>query len=690
MEAPSFTQAKYLYAPQLDGQAGRAGTFTQAATDDTAIVLVNGTELASDAFARSFEEQLADIGGFSFQVLRSDYLAAPIAFEDQVAIRLDGVDCFPGYVELLDHVAIAQGEDADETVTVHGRNTAGELESYAIGPSRGSGVLPIEDTRTLSWVSADYSATASGWPLAKTVNFQSNYAGTGAPRPHIWPDTTGKWIWGNVPGVTSLDAPQGICLFRKAITLADTATCRFFFAGDNVMRIWIDGAEMTWFAGSAVGRYVEIELSAGGHYIAAKVANKVDVPGENNPAGFILVGYTVNGSGLLDTKIVETDTTWRCLPYPVRAPGFTDGKAIRLFFQEAGLDSEWTLDFTDTKDSDGNPWTYQREIAVNVGRSILEYLRERAGFAIDFAVAPGGSKILRAWNFGGRGVVRSTTLQQTTDPATSDFLALTHAGKRTHIDGTLIRYADGHTEEGDAGKTGYLEIGHVLSEEEAQEIAAALRATRSEPTYSTTATLHPRSDATTPYKGFHVGDWIACPNETDTPELMRVNSIAWTPDENGESDWVVTLRDVRFEEEEKDRVWLRRMADGVLIGGARVSSRKDTPAPTAQQITVLKVAEFSYDNSALTESRSPKRPAEQSGNIVQIYGQLTTAGSSTTAVAVYKNGSLLTTLNFGAGDTEDWKAVDIVPVIANVDKLQVEITAAGTGAEGLDVQVRGI
>jgi len=296
-----------------------------------------------------------------------------------------------------------------------------------------------------------------------------------------------------------------------------------------------------------------------------------------------------------------------------------------------------------------------------------------------------------------RRTVTGVNLQQTGDKDTSDFLTLSHSGKATRTNEILIRYAGGHTLAYDADsdtehglRDSYLELGAVISEEEAIAIGEAIMEIRKDPSFTTTAKLHPASDATMPYTSFGVGDWVNCPDETDTPASMRVNSITWEEDRNGVVDWTVTLRDIPYEEEERHRAWLRRMADGVMVGGARVSSRAGTPPIISGRIVDLKVAEFSFDNVQLVESNSPRRPADVSCNLVEVVGELTTPGSTTTAVEIRLNGSEITTLNFGAGETEDEKALDLEPVRANVDKLQCEITVAGSGAEGLDIQVRGI
>ena len=687
--APAFSGPSQITAPFLDTLATYAPTITEVNAE--ALELEVGGAVVTDAFARQFEELIADTGSFSFQMVREDF--AGVDFDDLVKFKMDGTARFLGVVEQIDHTVLAQGEEADQVVTVSGRGALALLEQHVVYPSRGVGALPIEEVRSFSWVAPDFDS--SSWPNAKQVNRQRDYATWRAPLPHIWPDTTAYWIWANLSTVNSNFAPTGVCLFRKTFSLASEETVRIFCAFDFTGRLYLDGAELTAFASFTTGRYVDVTLSAGTHLLAARVSNEPK-PTLPNPGGFICAAYTVGDAGLLSNLIVHTDATWDCLPYPSAAPGFTHGEVIRLLFEEAGIDGDWTLDFTDTKDTSGEAWGEYREITVGVGRTLLEVLREMSDTYLDVAVAP-GSLTLRAWNRGTRGATTSAVLQQTSDPDTSDFLSLSHTGKRTRLNKALIRYAGGHTEREDTTSTGlygvrggYIEVGAIQGEAQAEKAALELMENRSAPAYAATGTLHPRSDAATPYKAFQVADWVTAPDETDTPSLMRVLSVAMAEDENGIIDWPVRLRDQQLELEERHDIWLRRMADGASLGGARISSRAGTPAPAASQITALRVAEFSYDNTALVASSSPRRPAEVSGNIVEVYGELTTAGSSPTSLVVKLNGSTLTTLTFAAGETETEEPIVIEPVKANVDKLQVEIVSVGTGAEGLDVQVRAI
>ena len=684
---PTFSSPTTTTAPFLDGGVG----FGAGVIGTTGLQVYVDGSVVSTSFDRSFRDQLADTGSFSFSVLEDDFTG--IDFDDIVKFRVNGVDRFQGVVEQIDRVKLAAGEGADRVATVSGRGAMALLDQAVVYPSRGVGSVPIEDVRTFSWVSPDFVDTA--WPLAKQVNLQRDYASWRAPLPWIWPDTTAYWIWGNLPTVNANSAPVGVCLFRKTFNLASAERVRIFCAFDNSGTLYVDGAEMTAFSSFATGRYVELEMSAGDHTIAARVQNFSNAA-PPNPGGFIAAIYTVGTAALLGTLVTNTDGTWSCLPYPATAPGYTHGQVIRLLLEEAGLSSTISRDFSDEFDSGGEPWSAYREIAVQVGRSLLDVLLEMSSTYIDVAMAP-GALTLRTWNRGDRGETRSVTLQQTADPATSDFLALDHSGRRTRLNTALIRYAGGTTEEIDAAsvtaygtKGAYLELGDIPGVAEAERVAAKLIESRALPAYQTTAQLHPRSAASTPYLAFEVGDTITCPDETGSNASMRVTSITLAEDGDGIIDWPVEMRDQQFETEERTNIWLRRMANGALFGGARVSSPAGTPDPVSQEVAALRVAEFSYDNSALAASLSPRRPAEASGNMVEIYGELTTAGSTSTVVTVLLNDATLGTLTFAAGETEKDSPLSIVPIRANIDKLQAQIVTAGTGAAGLDVQVRAI
>jgi hypothetical protein len=90
---------------------------------------------------------------------------------------------------------------------------------------------------------------------------------------------------------------------------------------------------------------------------------------------------------------------------------------------------------------------------------------------------------------------------------------------------------------------------------------------------------------------------------------------------------------------------------------------------------------------------SQYRPADSSGNLIEVYAKLTTPGTSLTTVKVYQNGTdpgdLIATLAFPAGETVAEADLVAAKVYRNVDIFRVHVEGDGV-AEGLNVQVRAI
>jgi hypothetical protein len=495
--------------------------------------------------------------------------------------------------------------------------------------------LPIEVVRSFSWPSVDYDDTA--WAASKRT--LSPKIG----RPEWFPDQTAWWVWANRPDVSPSSAPGGTCLFRETFTVAADCVIRMFVGLDNFGTVYFDGANVMETTNDSVsfifGQFVEVEVTAGDHLIAISCLNT------GRHGGVIYAVYAVDAEGLLDTLITHSDyNTTLCLsyPYPNNIPGFTAGEALRIAYEEAQTRGELaditSLGFSDTLDSDGEPWTEVAEITVEVGRTFLEMIESLTDWLIDAQMAP-GANVLNAWNWGTRGGTPGVTIAATTNPNTSEVEALTHDGRLTRANRLLIRYRGGWTEVSDATsvtaygqRSAYVDLAHVESESAAKRIGTKLLTFRKDPTYAHTLTLAPVSSQ--PYDAFNLGDTITHPNETGTTSASRTRTFSLSEDDNGVLTWVCELNDLRHELEMRHNIWLKRAASGSLAGGAKVTGRSGETLGAAVRLASRSVAEFSFDNTALAISYSPKRPADSSGNLIQLYGTLTTAGSTTTTVLV--------------------------------------------------------
>lgn len=104
----------------------------------------------------------------------------------------------------------------------------------------------------------------------------------------------------------------------------------------------------------------------------------------------------------------------------------------------------------------------------------------------------------------------------------------------------------------------------------------------------------------------------------------------------------------------------------------------------------------SYDAVALTTSGSePEWVVGQAGGYGGLIDEgtikLRTAGSTSTIVTIYVNGSSIGTITYASGDTTP-QTDDLTPTwVAVLDRVSARVTTAGTGAKGLSgfVPIKG-
>lgn len=75
--------------------------------------------------------------------------------------------------------------------------------------------------------------------------------------------------------------------------------------------------------------------------------------------------------------------------------------------------------------------------------------------------------------------------------------------------------------------------------------------------------------------------------------------------------------------------------------------------------------------------------------ITKVVVDLATAGSTTTTVNLYMNGTLFDTVSLASSETEATAVVDYEPV-SSTDRWQVDVSAIGTGAKKLTVTLHAL
>lgn len=693
----SFDQA--LTLPLIDGGWAFAPTVLGTVVEGLVVKVVDPDSgpddwpVLDDSSARSWLDELAGPGQWRMSLPNDD--AAMPAFGEIVTFELDGQIRFAGPVEAKGVAEYAAGEAVDEVTVLSGRGRLAVTKGSVIAPSRGWDALPVEVTRSQSWVSVDFDD--AGWSRAvrtRRADILTPFTPGSRAIPEWWPDKTAWWVAPLYPGVTPYAAPAGRSLYRSdPITLA-AGTIAVLAGFNNLGDLYFDGSPMGSIENNPVdGNRVDFDVSAGDHIIAASVTNYI------RDTGFIASIYTVDAEGLLDELVWSSDSNnMRALGYPTVVPGFTPGKALRLLLEEAQADGEMldvTLGFTDTLDSDGVPWASVVEITADVGRKFMEHVESLQDWLIDAQMAP-GANVLRAWDWGTRGGTPGVTITATTDRNTSEVEALSFDGRDTRVNRLRIRYRHGYTVVDESGAddpvTDFLDLSDIESESTAQTIGRRLLTLRKDPSYAGSLVL--ASVALKPYDTFDNGDTIGHPADPASQNTSRVRSIACDEDGAGELTFPLELNDVRREAEDRQENWLKRTQMGALAGGARVTSRRGDPIPPARRVAAKDVAELSFDGEP-GNPLSLVRAAATSGNLIEAHVEITLEDddvptTTATSFRILLGNTVLDTVTVAAGETEAEVDLEAQKVYRNVSKIRAELVSFGTGARGASVQVRAI
>lgn len=261
------------------------------------------------------------------------------------------------------------------------------------------------------------------------------------------------------------------------------------------------------------------------------------------------------------------------------------------------------------------------------------------------------------------------------------------------INAFLVRWADGFHEVEDAAsiaehgrKEGFLSLGDVQSTKEADAICAALFESMAGPQVATTMAIDPTGVDDMPYTHFRKGDSITAPAYEGGTASQRVRALTTTEDENGRVIFVPELRAVVQEEAERIQRWLKRLANGALGGTTNAPSPASTGGGTEgfSPIPQVELPPFSMAGGVYADLSGVYRPIKAT-KLTRLAASLRVAGSTTTTVALLINGSSEETLSLVAGDTYEYKSIEIDVSVGTA--IQVQTTAAGTGAEDLVVQI---
>jgi len=366
----------------------------------------------TDSFNRQFQDGISDTGSGQLSLLATDSTLDDGA--ETIRFKIDDTYAFAVRLERKQFESITVGEEADQIVQMSGRGLVAEWEDAVVYPYGGLSQRPISDSRAFTWASPELSTT--GWPVAVTELTELATQEQIDPPLHApwfpplgWPsnDLSPSWIWSR--GQNSTNMPAGSSLFRSTFTAASTGRVSIFYTADSRCRVWLDGVMLSdWTSQpnerSFLNAYRSTPVvSAGNHTIAIEGDSQAWIealPGSIR--GLVVCAvYTggVGGTFNSSSRLLMTDSTWKCLDYPSVYPAPTPGKILSTLLTEAqarGTLTGWSLGCTDTVDSAGQPWPVDAAYVFRVGDTYLSVLKALADVSIDFRARPAG-KILDVW-----------------------------------------------------------------------------------------------------------------------------------------------------------------------------------------------------------------------------------------------------------------------------------------------------
>ena len=256
---------------------------------------------------------------------------------------------------------------------------------------------------------------------------------------------------------------------------------------------------------------------------------------------------------------------------------------------------------------------------------------------------------------------------------------VTIQGEAVTVDGEAL------TVDGGPGSWGFLELGSVETETEAERIGRAELARTSGPRdqVSLGADPDPAAPANAVFSGWTLGDYVNVQDRTGVIAPQRVLQISITEDDNGALTVLPELSTLLDQREVRWQRTLNRMTGGSLDGSSAVASPIVTPEHIPARRPGSTTQTMSW-NPLTTDRTSPWTP-EVAGRLAQMHLRRTGTLVGEVRVAFIVNGVTLDEGIIWDGAEEGifgGTGVDFRPG----DKLELQPTAIN-GADNLTVRV---
>lgn len=571
------------------------------------------------AYDVQFQVERNDIGGGAFTLMNSDPAVASVEKGSVVQFLLDGTPRLIARVTRVDPVMVSVNDEGVEGTefVCQGILSDWEFARVRLSDVPQCDLVPTLDERIWNWASGEYNATSvfSTWDLATAIAFQGWNSTFYTGQPAGWTDGAAFFMWASTG--TDEDAPDGYCLFKDEF-LVGAGKKVLDWAADDLAELYVNGKRVQSVTTATVDstsirkkQTYEFETTAGFLTLAWKVTNLPFAAGGGppgaNPASLIAsmregspegdVIWRTDASGSAPNNAL----TMRVLEYPSAPPAHPVGGVIRLAMEQNDIiNDDWTLNFTDTLDSNGAEFPRIDDISFRVyDDSGVDVLRAVAETWVDFEVDPGDGKVLNVYVKGTIGstvplaLVTGPSSAGRADPASVNVEDLSWTVEPPKFTALALRWADGWLELGSGKKWESVRLEQLNDESTATAIGNRLLALNEVEQVSASFSYIPLDESTDlPFSsgGPNLFDtWaIPGPDDHDSTTNQVVQAISVSSDENGTARFDVEVGPQVLDEIEWLERAVKRIGPSSLLGRAAQASATSGKAPqhSAEKIKI--------------------------------------------------------------------------------------------------------
>lgn len=610
-----------------------------------------------------------------------------------IRLKLNGTVAYVGVLVEIIEKEVEAGEAAAENVTYRGRPLCSVLDRIRVRSQFEPGKKPWSSSRSFNFGSREFDV--SGWDSATVIvpswDSPSDHWERG---PSGFPDFAAAWI-GPDDG-TDTTAPLGDCYYvadpeddgSGLFTLADDTGLTFFNGADNNGPLLFDGLSLLNIDQFDTTQFTATHNataygSTGTHRYAAKISNPTGLDDMQNPTGLIASCRETSGNGRLGDLVFLTDATFKILQRPGTPPGFAIGHITRIVVEENqddGLLTNLTLGCTDTDDSNADAWDTYENVTLNVGDSVLKILTDFAQLYCTWDLSP--TLELNLYRLDATPNASGVTYSLDADPEVSSLAMFERDTIDVGTDCLLMKWEDGYVRVPSSGGTrmDYLST-NATTEAEAVTVGTAALLQQNEPSQITTK-IEPTGTGDVPGVDWVLGDTITLvPPSGSITEVVEEWSLTLTD----YLDFEVTVGAVHLPDDVRLALWLQRMAGGASAGTAPAALGGTRPVFDSQ--ASLRSVTFSAPDPLATGEATKNDSLTTAANLYALELTLKTAGTSTTTVEIWVNGSSVGSCSLASGEENAVAQIDdVVLWVLPTDVLTVNITAVGTDAAGLTVK----